>query len=223
MYDRVYNGRTINFEASGGLIHSSLVMQDFETDSYWAIMTGEAIAGSYKGTKLIELPVGRKRQWRDWVAEHPETLVLSIGGMEDGRDSYRDYFSSAEGFRGDRATDTRLKTKAPIFAFRRDGQSYALAHHTVEGGGVFDVGSGQVFLYRPERSPMFHSTVAYHVASGVKRQDGQWIHPLSGCTFDEEVESFIGAVGCPQLVSGVDTFWYNWSLNNPATILLGER
>ena len=60
MYDRQYNGKVFTFEPSGGLVNATLVMQDFETDSYWSIMTHEAIEGEEKGTKLKELPIDIK-------------------------------------------------------------------------------------------------------------------------------------------------------------------
>ncbi|RMD94031.1 MAG: DUF3179 domain-containing protein, partial [Calditrichaeota bacterium] len=119
MYGREYQGKTLSFEPSGGLMNSSLVMQDRETDSYWSIMTGDAIGGKMKGEKLKELPVGVKMKWKDWIKKHPNTLVLSVQGREDvPRNVYRDYFRSGRGFRGIKAKDKRLKTKEPIFAFQ---------------------------------------------------------------------------------------------------------
>jgi hypothetical protein len=55
-------------------LHSALVMQDKETDSYWSIMTGDSLA---------ELPLGVKSQWKDWVASHPDTVVLSVEGADE--------------------------------------------------------------------------------------------------------------------------------------------
>ncbi len=80
MYGRRYDGKDLRFEASGGLMHAALVMRDKETDSYWSIMTGDAIAGDLKGTPLEEWPLGEKAQWGDWSARHPDTLVLSVNG-----------------------------------------------------------------------------------------------------------------------------------------------
>ena len=136
----------INFEASGGLIHSSLVMQDFETDSYWAIMKGEAIAGEFKGTKLRELP-GVKMRWKDWVAKHPNTQALSVNGLEEGTNAYRGYFASKGGFRGEAAKDERLRTKDPIFSFQYEGQSYAVPYSAIEGGKVYELGEIRLFFY----------------------------------------------------------------------------
>ena len=71
MYDRKVGGKELNFEASGGLLDASLVMRDRETDSWWSIMTADAIGGDLRKTELVELPVGEKMQWKDWLARHP--------------------------------------------------------------------------------------------------------------------------------------------------------
>ena len=150
MYGREYDGKELNFEASGGLWHSSLVMQDKETDSYWSIMTGESLSGEFKGTELVELPYGAKAQWKDWVAEHPDTLVLSVDGQEHiDRNPYENYFTSEEGFRGSTAEDDRLPTKASIYAFLLDDKPFAVPFSSFENGAAFEVGEWQVFLYRP--------------------------------------------------------------------------
>lgn len=219
MYGRDYGGKTLQFEASGGLTNSSLVMQDKQTDSYWSIMTGTAIGGVMKGTALEEMPVSEKMQWKDWVEKHPDTVVLSVGGFEDVPfDPYADYFASSAGFRSQRATDPRLPTKAPIFAFHLGGKAYAAAHRGLEGGKVSTVGGAELFFYRAAGSPIFASTVGF--ASGTyMRKNSSWIETRSGCRFDPAAGAFKGT-NCPQRISGFDTFWYNWSLNNPGSRLL---
>ncbi len=222
MYDRVYGNKEINFEASGGLINASLVMRDFETDSYWGIMKGESIGGEFKGTKLKELPFGKKAMWKDWVSEYPNTVVLSVDGREDSDAGYQRYFSSPEGFRGSVAKDDRLRTKEPIFAFHWQQQSYAIPHSAIEGGKAFDLGEVKLFLYRPKGAAIFHSTTVYQSArAGFNSVDGVWTYGDSGCTFDSSTARFDGnEAACPQRFAGFDTFWYNWSLNNPETKLL---
>lgn len=65
MYGREHEGRELEFEPSGGLLHSALVLQDKQTDTYWSIMTGNAVAGDLSGAPLDELPLGVKAQWQD--------------------------------------------------------------------------------------------------------------------------------------------------------------
>jgi len=224
VYDREYDGNVLTLEASGGLINSTLVMQDRETDTFWSLMSEEAVAGKLKGTKLEELPVGQKMQWKDWVKLHPDTEVLSVDGKEDAPNVYEDYFSSALGFRHSQAEDKRLATKQPIFAFQYKNKPVAVPHQAIEGGKVFDTGSGdKIFFYRPKGAPMFFSTIAY-VTTGKgfeKNEAGQWQEVESGCLFNPETGSFEGDNCTAHRLGGFDTFWYNWSLNHPDTAVLG--
>jgi hypothetical protein len=218
VYSREYDGLELNFEASGGLVNSSLVMQDKETDTYWSIMKGSATAGELSGTALVELPVSEKTTWAEWKAKHPDTKVLSVDGREHGRDGYEGYWEDPEGFRGQMADDSRLDTKAPIFAFERDGNRFAVAHAKFEGGHVVEIGDGVLlFLYREKGAAMFRSTVAYVSRAGFVEDDGAWVELESGARFDAVTGTFNGAV---EELHGFDTFWYNWSLNNPDTAVL---
>ena len=221
MYDRNYDTQTINVEASGGLANSSLVMQDRETDTYWSIMEGEAIAGELKGNELVELPVSKKIQWKDWVELHPDTLVLSVDGQEDIRvNPYNDYFRDSRGFRGATAKDKRLETKEPIFAFDHQGNKYAVPFEEIEEGRAFELDSGtHIFLYRRNKSELFESTSAYLSNNGgFEKTDGVWVAKNTEARFDTDKAEFVGDF--VMVLTGFDTFWYNWSLNNPETEVL---
>ena len=222
MYDREYNHEIFTFEPSGGLINASLVMQDFETDTYWSIMTNEAIEGKHKGVKLKKIPTGVKMKWQDWVLRHPNTLVLSIQGKEDTAFGYSSYFHSRRGFNGLRAEDHQLSDKAMIFAFEYGGQKYAVENTTIEEGKSFNLGNVKIFLYRPESAEIFKSTVAFKTTgNGFFLKENHWKDIDSECFFNENLEIFTGGEGnCPQKLIGIDTFWYTWNLMNPDTQLL---
>lgn len=210
MYSRDYEDETVEFEASGGLINSSLVMQDRQTDTYWSIMQGKAIAGRLEGHDLLELPVSEKMQWRDWRAKHPGTLVLSVEGKEDAPSAYQDYFVAPEGYRGQRAKDNRLPTKEPVFAFHHGELAYAVRQKDIEGGTVYELEDGAfALLVRTKGSSMFASTTAYLSERGFERSGGEWVEIGSGVPLSET-----------EPLRGFDTFWYNFSLNNPDTRLL---
>ena len=196
MYGRRFGEDELRFEPSGGLLHASLVMQDKETDSYWSIMTGDALAGDFRGTELRELPVGEKLPFGEWRQLHPHTLVLSVDGLEhDDSNPYDNYFDSEEGFRGAEAEDPRLPTKAPIFAFQLDGDAYAVPFTAFAGGAEITLDDGRTLvLYRPEEASIFLSTEAT-------------LRPADGAE-DQSLEGF-------------DTFWFNWSMIHPETRILG--
>lgn len=213
----------LTFEASGGLINSSLVLQDQETDTYWAIMTGEAVHGEKYGTRLKELAINRKMKWKRWKTQHPDTSLLSFEGVEDIPGGYGAYFASPLGFRGAAASDPRLNTKDPIFAFRLGERKYAVHHDELAQGTVFRLGRQQVLLLREQGAEMFQSTLAFATRDGSFRQeDDTWLDTASGCRLDPASGEFQGLKKCPARLPGFDTFWYNWSLNNPDTEVLGN-
>lgn len=223
VYSREYANRVFTLEPSGGLKNSSLIIQDRETDSYWSIMTGTVLSGEMKGTEMVELPIGEKMQWKDWQKKHPGTKVLAIEGHEDTKPGYQRYFASDMGFRNTTASDSRMATKAPVFAFHHQGKSYAVAHADFAGGKTYSIGKMQLFLFRPPDSEMFLSTNAFIAdKGGFENKDGIWIHIGSGQSFDPASRKFAGAGSVnPESLNGFDTFWYNWSLNNPETAILG--
>ena len=57
-------------------MHAALVMRDKETDTYWSIMTGDAIAGDLEGTRLEEWPLGEKSQWKELFLYRPRGVQV---------------------------------------------------------------------------------------------------------------------------------------------------
>ena len=217
MYGRSYEDKTLNFEASGALKDAALVMRDRETDSWWSIMTADAIGGPLEGTGLEELPIGEKTIWGEWRAEHPESLVLSVDGVEhDSSNPYANYFTSDRTFRGAEVDDDRLGAKAPIYAFQRGGTAYAAPHAAIEGGALFPAGDGQVFfLHREPGASVFAGTTAWVLPAeraeelASPQSVAEWIASGAG-------DSTTGA----QRLTGFDTYWYTWVAVHPDSRLL---
>ncbi len=76
VFDRRIDGETHVFGNTSALFQSDLVMIDHETGSYWFQTGGEAVIGPQSG-KLLDLLPSVMMPWSDWLALHPETLVLS--------------------------------------------------------------------------------------------------------------------------------------------------
>ena len=222
MYDRDIEDSTYTFEASGGLVHATLVMQDRETDSHWSIMTHKAINGKKKGAKLNELPLGVKTQWKNWKENHPNTLVLSVKGEEDSKNVYSNYFNSDGVFKGNYATDKRMEDKVSIFAFQYKDKSYAIPHSQIWGGKIVKVENDFIFVYRHDNSSIYQSTAAYKLENRqIEMNNKRWVITNTDCFFDTKYYGFIGEENdCPPRLDGMDTFWYTWSLTNPGTIIL---
>jgi hypothetical protein len=222
VFDRRVGGRELRFEPSGVLLGGSIVMQDKETDSFWPLLQDQAAYGPLKGQSRVTLPVSTKVRYRDWLREHPDTMVLSVGGREHmERNVMEPYLASTYGFRGTLAEDTRLATKEPVFGWERAGQTYAVRARDLEGGRVFRVGDRHVFLYRPRGAALNVDTAAFLSERGFTRRSEHWVEEESGARFDPARRAFLG--GEVEALRGFDTFWYVWSLTFPDTALLGHE
>lgn len=220
MYGRSYEGKTLNFEASGALRDAALVMRDRETDSWWSIMTADAIGGPLEGSVLEELPIGEKTTWGEWRASHPDSLVLSVDGTEhDSSNPYENYFTSDRTFRGAEVDDDRLAAKAPIYSFQRGGTAYAAPHDAIAGGALFPAGDGEVFfLRRDPGASVFASSDAWVLSAerAEKLASAQaaaaWIASGAG-DFAADASR----------LTGFDTYWYTWAAVHPETVILGAE
>lgn len=118
------------FGSSGFLYRSNKLMYDKQTHSLWNQFTGRPVAGALTGSgiALKTRPVVIT-SWADWLAEHPETRVLSIntGHRRDyspGR-PYGSYFASEDLMFPAFVGDTQLKPKSYVFALRSSGAEKA--------------------------------------------------------------------------------------------------
>lgn len=93
VYDRCLRGETLSFGNTSALYESDLVMVDRTSGSYWWQVGGRAIVGPLTGSALSPLS-STVSTWSDWVAQHPDTLVLTRDTGFDRpyeRDSFGDY------------------------------------------------------------------------------------------------------------------------------------
>jgi hypothetical protein len=75
-YSRVQDGRELTFDLFGGY-QGSYTMTDRETNTVWAQMTGQALAGSLAGSRLVELPVHMMTVSR-WLELHPGSVTPDV-------------------------------------------------------------------------------------------------------------------------------------------------
>jgi len=216
VYDRSYDGKELNFEASGALESASLVMRDRETDSWWSLMSSRAIGGELDGADMVEMPVSQKMRYADWVEQHPDTLVLSVDGVEHVDNSpYDNYFGDGEKtFRGIEVEDDRLGPKESIYAFWWEDRPLAVAHASIEGGRVLPLpGSGHVLvLWREVGAELFESTRVRIVEAAPGSEE------IDAKEFFAALDA--GEISGASGASGFDTYWYTWVLVNPQTDLL---
>ena len=102
VFERVVDGRVLDFGTTGSLRQSDLVMYDRQTESWWQQATGEAIVGEYTGT-LLELYPANTLAWVKVRQLYPEAHVLSrdTGHRRSyGRNPYVGYDTQSGPIRG---------------------------------------------------------------------------------------------------------------------------
>ena len=155
LYETSVRGRRnpFLFRSSGLLYRSNKLMYDTQTNSLWNQFTGRPVVGKLAGSK-IELKVVPVviTSWRDWLAAHPDTTVLSLdtGFERDYRpgEAYGEYFASPDLMFPVVIRDRRLAPKDRIFVLRDGGNEMAWALSLFEGGAVLHdrVGPSDVVL-----------------------------------------------------------------------------
>jgi len=229
---------TFGFE---GIWQGTALLYDHPTRSLWLHLTGTCIEGTYAGTVLKPLGVGRHTTWADWRALHPETDVLARDPRLMGRTDDTGYFPADQSRSGSpyvprqflptiQTTDARLGRNALLYGLvvGQVARAYPFAqfalHPVVEEtvGGVavtvwFDAASRSAAAFRAER-------------------DGKPRHftPAEGGLFrDGETKSLWTMDGLcvrgPQRgrhldsVPGLMSEWYGWVANHPRTTIWGAR
>jgi hypothetical protein len=124
VYNRVIDDKEYSFGVSGKLLKNTLVMFDYETESFWPIAHGEAVDGELTGKKLNSFPGCQKVPWGAWKKLHPDTIVLSYQGSRTiGYDVYGDYHNNEDtGIFPATNIDARLDIKTNIIGIEVNGK-----------------------------------------------------------------------------------------------------
>lgn len=127
VFSREVNGEVLTFGVSGNLRNSDLIMWDRQTQSWWQQFSGEAIVGSYTGTRLQIIP-SILTSYGDFAARYPEGEVLSreTGFIREyGTNPYPNYDSSSQPFLFEGEIDPRLPATEHVLAGVIEGHAVA--------------------------------------------------------------------------------------------------
>ena len=164
MYSARIEGEATTFGTSGLLYRNNKLMYDRATNTLWASLLGEPVIGPLadSGIKLDLFPV-ELTAWREWVARHPDTTVLSIEtGVYpasqyqpegDPNSIYFAYRSNPDTMFPAWNRDGRLETKSEVLAIAIDDAHKAypievlrqerVVNDEVAGTGVVVIASSQ--------------------------------------------------------------------------------
>jgi len=141
VYGRKVGDRVLDFGHEGVLYRRSFVMYDKQTGSLWLHVTGEALKGPLKGTRLRFLP-SEVVPWREWRRRHPDTRVL-LGRKAPGmmgtfalRAAGERYGISVGEGRRVRLYRLTLLERVPVVQDELDGRPVVVAYDPRTGGAA---------------------------------------------------------------------------------------
>ncbi len=76
VFDRMIEGRVVDFGVSGLLFQSDVLLYDRETESLWSQLGMKSVAGPMVG-KELKWRVSEHMTWEEWKKNHPDGEVLS--------------------------------------------------------------------------------------------------------------------------------------------------
>ncbi len=178
-------GKALTFGVSGLLYNSDVLLYDRQTQSLWSQLMTKAIGGSYKGKRLVSLPV-LHTTWKDWKNRHPDTLVLSTdtGFRRNYNNSpYADYIDSPQIMFPVTSASRRYHPKEEVFGIEIEGR--------------FKV---YPFIELEKRPAEFTETVYGHLIT---------------IRYDRKHRSVAAFNRSGKQLPGVRTFWFAWYAFHP--------
>ena len=117
MYSRTIGDEEHTFGVSGKLIMNALVMYDHQTRTLWSQFLRKGVEGELEGVELDVFPV-TQTTWATWKELHPDTKVMTTGGLGN-YDNYNGYYMSDKpGVIGQAYEDDRLHDKTLVVGRR---------------------------------------------------------------------------------------------------------
>jgi len=229
VFERILDGREVEFGTSGKLYNSNLLMYDRLTESYWSQSLGMAVTGPLSGSQLKTIPFDLIT-WGDWKRLHSDTLVLTTdtGHIRSyATDPYGNYYSEPRIMFPVENSDDRMHPKEIIIGFNEDDIYKAYKQDDIESDKAINdfVGLTPIVLIseHDQNSRIFQRTV-----------DGKLLRFLydDGMLVDSETKSmwtYDGmAISGPMAGSILQRmpihpgFWFEWVAFHPDTIVYGE-
>ena len=235
MYSAKIDGEDTTFGTSGMLYQSNKLMYDRATNSIWNQFTGEPVIGplAQSGIRLSIFP-SVLTTWEDWLAEHPDTTVISqdtglypadfyVNEWEPEA-IYYEYFASPDTMFPVFSRDDSLAAKATVIGVGVGGEYKAYPINAFADEPVInDVVGGQPIVV--VGSNLFGEARVYEREGQTFAQDGDGaVRDGDGALWVPGEEALAESDGGGTLarIPTVTSFWHGWFTFHPNTALHGS-
>ena len=130
VFERLVEGKTLDFGTTGNLRNADLVMYDRQTESWWQQFGGRALVGKLTGAELDQLPA-KVVAWREFERGQPDGRVLSRETGHErnyGENPYTGYddIDSPPFVATNNSDDKRLPPKERVVFIERNGDAVVI-------------------------------------------------------------------------------------------------
>ena len=241
-YERTVSGTVLTFRTSGYLYRNNKVLFDVQTGSLWPMILGEAINGTYHGTRLRIVTTSRL-PFTEWTGLHPDAKVVArpwgpvlcplpcpIPFGFDGYDvnPYADYQAGNRTYAPVKNPDERLHPKTYVVGLEFGGDAWAVAFPDLLARRAINATVGGfplvVALWVNSSQGAFPTTSAHVYRRGPATTFT--VDPVANALVDEPgnryaIQTGVGANGELEPVQFFYGFWFAWHDHHPETRLFG--
>ena len=229
VFERMIDGKEVEFGTSGKLYNSNLLMYDRLTESYWSQALGLAVKGELTGKQLNLVPFD-VITWADWTKLHPDTLVLTTdtGHLRSyATDPYGSYYTEPRIMFPVEYSDDRMHPKEIIIGIEINDIYKAYKQSDIESEYVINDSFGNkpillVSLFS-ENSRVFERDVGGKVLDFQYAENkiidvqtnSEWNYDglaVSGIYVGTQLERMPTSPG----------FWFEWFAFHPDTLVYGD-
>ena len=228
VFERIIDGKEVEFGTSGKLYNSNLLMYDRLTESYWSQALGLAVKGELTGTQLNLVPFD-VITWGDWKELYPDTLVMTTetGYLRSyATDPYGNYYTEPRIMFPVEHNDERIHPKEIIIGVEIDGVYKAYRQNDIELENVINdyVNDKPLLLVSlfSENSRVFERTVDGKVLD-FQFNENKMIDLQTNSEWNYDGIGISGPYLGAQLerIPTYPGFWFEWFAFHPDTLVYG--
>lgn len=215
VFEPLVHGKKENFRLVG-MDHFNAMIEDAGTKSWWRQATGEAVAGTLKGTKLTEINT-QQTTLSHWLALYPESLVMQADpGFADKYDSTMKYEDGSSRKQLTGTDSLSWKNKSWVVGISMNNAATAFDWNSLKQEKIIhsEVGKQPIVLVLANDYKSFFA-FARHTASqkftlnSNTLSDGTHAYSLKGISYDSTAPL--------QMIPAYQEFWHSWQTFHPHT------